>query len=119
MILVPGPDPSTDWTKIKGATDWLAAHAARPETDILSICTGIYLCASAGILKGKKACGPRGLQGDLAKKFEGVEWVGEEMRWVRDGNVWSSGESLPHSLSFRPFIRFFAVECCLSPPSDH
>ncbi|KAL2132018.1 hypothetical protein VTI74DRAFT_4302 [Chaetomium olivicolor] len=91
IILVPGPDPSLDWSDRKDATDWLAAHAARPETDILSICTGIYICGAAGLLKGKKACGPRGLQGDLAKKFEGVNWVGEELRWVRDGNLWSSG----------------------------
>ncbi|KAK3903085.1 hypothetical protein C8A05DRAFT_14935 [Staphylotrichum tortipilum] len=72
VVLVPGPDPSTDWDKIKNATDWLAAHAAQPGTDILSICTGIYLCGAAGILKGRKACGPRGLQGDLAKRFEGA-----------------------------------------------
>lgn len=91
VVLVPGPDPSSNWDEIKGATDWLAAHAARPETDILSVCTGIYLCGAAGLLKGKKACGPRGLQGDLAKKFEGAEWVGEKMRWVKDGNLWSSG----------------------------
>jgi transcriptional regulator GlxA family with amidase domain len=92
-VIVPGPDPLTKWDDIKDATDWLAAHAARPETDILSICTGIYLCGAAGLLKGKKACGPRGLQDHLAKQFEGVQWVGEELRWVRDGNLWSSGES--------------------------
>jgi transcriptional regulator GlxA family with amidase domain len=92
IVLVPGPDPTTDWAKHPEATDWLAAHAAQPKTDILSVCTGIYLCGAAGLLKGRKACGPRGLQGDLAKRFEGVQWVGEELRWVRDGNVWSSGE---------------------------
>ncbi|AEO70041.1 uncharacterized protein THITE_2156026 [Thermothielavioides terrestris NRRL 8126] len=94
IVLVPGPDPTIDWTDgdKKAALEWLAAHAARPETDILCVCTGIYLCGAAGLLKGKKACGPRALQGDLAKKFEGVEWVGEELRWVRDGNFWSSGE---------------------------
>ncbi|EAQ93649.1 hypothetical protein CHGG_01884 [Chaetomium globosum CBS 148.51] len=90
VVLVPGPDPATDWTKHPEATDWLAAHAARAETDILSVCTGIYLCGAAGLLRGRKACGPRNLQGDLAKKFEGVQWVGEEMRWVKDGNLWSS-----------------------------
>ncbi len=92
VVLVPGQDPAINWDDKKEATDWLAAHAATPETDILSVCTGIYLCGAAGLLKGKKACGPRGLQGQLAKKFEGVEWVGEKVRWVRDGNFWSSGE---------------------------
>ncbi|KAK4097914.1 hypothetical protein N658DRAFT_433061 [Parathielavia hyrcaniae] len=93
VVLVPGPDPLSNFDDIRDATDWLASHAARPETDILSICTGIYLCGAAGLLRGKKACGPRGVQGHLAKKFEGVQWVGEELRWVRDGNLWSSGES--------------------------
>ncbi|SPQ17841.1 e8fd80f6-715d-48da-bd18-63d5428cde73 [Thermothielavioides terrestris] len=76
IVLVPGPDPTIDWTDgdKKAALEWLAAHAARPETDILCVCTGIYLCGAAGLLKGKKACGPRALQGDLAKKFEG--WRG-------------------------------------------
>jgi transcriptional regulator GlxA family with amidase domain len=111
IILVPGPNPTTDFGPLKDATDWLAAHAARPETDILSVCTGIYVCGAAGLLKGRKACGPRGLQGDLAKKFEGVEWVGDEVRWVRDGNFWSSGEfqftSLPTYLphGFVPFVK--------------
>jgi transcriptional regulator GlxA family with amidase domain len=73
---------------------WLAAHAARQETDILSICTGILVCGEAGLLKGKKACGPRGLQDELAKRFDGVEWVGDELRWTRDGNIWSSGKQL-------------------------
>lgn len=89
---MPGPDPITKYDNLKDATDWLAAHAARPETDILSVCTGVYLCGAAGLLKkGTKACGPRGLQGDLAKRFEGVQWLGEELRWVKDGNFWSSG----------------------------
>ncbi|KAL1841600.1 hypothetical protein VTJ49DRAFT_6910 [Mycothermus thermophilus] len=91
VILVPGPDPALDFSAFKDATSWLAAHAARPETDILSICTGILIVGEAGILKGKKACGPRGMQDELTKRFEGVKWVGEELRWVRDGNVWSSG----------------------------
>ncbi|KAL2168107.1 hypothetical protein VTG60DRAFT_371 [Thermothelomyces hinnuleus] len=91
IVLVPGPDPTTDFSKLTEATDWLAAHGARPETDILCVCTGIYLCGAAGLLKGKRASGPRGLQRDLAKKFEAVQWVGEELRWVRDGNLWTSG----------------------------
>ncbi len=94
IVLVPGPDPTIKWEEKKEATDWLAAQAASPGTDILSVCTGIHLCGAAGLLKGKKACGPRGVQADLAKKFEDVDWVGEKVRWVKDGNIWSSGESL-------------------------
>lgn len=110
VVVVPGPDPLTNWDEIKDATDWLAAQAARPGTDILSICTGIYLCGAAGLLKGKKACGPRNLQGHLAKQFEGVQWVGEELRWVRDGNLWSSGEL--------NFLEVLSLVMGNSPPSD-
>lgn len=94
IVMVPGPDPTLKWGK--GVLDWLRGHAARTEkTDILSICTGIYLCGEAGLLKGKKACGPRGLQKELGERFEGVKWVGEELRWVDDGNFWSSGMYSP------------------------
>ncbi|KAK3397954.1 class I glutamine amidotransferase-like protein [Sordaria brevicollis] len=95
IVLVPGPDPKIDLYSDKAPLEWLAGHAnnAEKKTDILSVCSGIYLCGAAGILKGKKACGPRGLQGDLRKRFESqeVDWVGEELRWVVDGNLWSSG----------------------------
>lgn len=89
ILLVPGPDPRSTYEK--SITDFLAAHAARPETDILSVCTGIFLCGEAGLLKGKKVCGPRGMQSELRAKFEGATWLGEELRWVQDGNFWSCG----------------------------
>ncbi|KAK3942137.1 class I glutamine amidotransferase-like protein [Diplogelasinospora grovesii] len=89
IVLVPGPDPNMTWDK--PVTNWLAAHGAQETTDVLSVCTGIYLCGEAGLLRGKKVCGPRGLQGQLKKKFEGATWLGEELRWVKDGNFWSSG----------------------------
>ncbi|CCC10390.1 hypothetical protein SMACR_02961 [Sordaria macrospora] len=94
IVLVPGPDPKINLQEDPAALSWLAGHANNTKkTDILSVCSGIYLCGAAGILKGKKACGPRGLQGDLRTRFGGQEviWVGEELRWVGDGNLWSSG----------------------------
>ncbi|KAK3328827.1 class I glutamine amidotransferase-like protein [Apodospora peruviana] len=89
IVLVPGPDPNS--VIDDASKKWLAAHAARKETDILCVCTGVYVCGAAGILNGKKVSGPRGLQDDLKKKFEGVTWVGDELRWTSDGNFWSSG----------------------------
>jgi len=87
IVVVPGPDPSSKYEK--STLDWLAAHAARKETDILSVCTGIFICGEAGLLKGKKACGPRGMQAQLRAKFGGVTWLGEDLRWIQDGNFWS------------------------------
>ncbi len=89
IVFVPGPDPSSEVTK--EAADWLALQAARQETDILSVCTGIYVCGAAGLVKGRSVCGPRLLQGELKKKFEGGTWVGANYRWWQDGNFWSSG----------------------------
>jgi len=91
IVLIPGPDPSS--VVDEESKKWLAAHAAVQSTDILSVCTGAYICGAAGILKGRKFCGPRSLQGDLKSKFgsQEVDWVGGELRWVRDGNIWSSG----------------------------
>jgi hypothetical protein len=54
-------------------------------------CTGCFLLAESGVLKGKRASGPRALVGDLRKRFPGTEWI-DGKRWVSDGNVWSSGE---------------------------
>lgn len=101
VVLVPGPDPRETWED--GALAWLRsqAHGAEAEagndtgartTDVLSVCTGAYVCGRAGLLTaGRRVCGPRGFQADLRRTFEGVEWVGHERRWERDGNFWSSG----------------------------
>lgn len=104
MVLVPGPDPGATYDP--DALDWLRRQAGmngRGEghktttkrtaktTDILSICTGIYVCGAAGLLGGRRACGPRGLQRELAAMYPTCDLVGHELRWVRDGNLWSSG----------------------------
>ena len=91
IVLVPGPPPDGKWGE--DVLEWLRAQMATQSTDCLSVCTGIYLFGEAGLLKGKKACGPRGLQGDILKKYPGVTLLGHELRWVQDGNFWSSGKS--------------------------
>ncbi|KAH7171157.1 class I glutamine amidotransferase-like protein [Dactylonectria macrodidyma] len=89
IVVIPGPDPQVSLEE--GGLEWLRAQFKTPGVDILSVCTGIYICGAAGILEGKSASGPRGLQDDLVKKFPGVKLVGEKYRWVQDGNLWSSG----------------------------
>ncbi|KAH7047311.1 class I glutamine amidotransferase-like protein [Macrophomina phaseolina] len=91
VVFVPGVDPTASFSS--ETTDWLAAHGAHERTDVLSVCTGIYLCGQAGLLKGRKVCGPRDLQQDLTQRFNGhgATFLGHELRWVQDGNFWSSG----------------------------
>jgi transcriptional regulator GlxA family with amidase domain len=91
ILFIPGPDPAAQHGD--DVKKFVRGHFENKETDILSVCTGIYLCGAAGILEGRKASGPRGLQSDIKKKFPGVKLVGENYRWVQDGNLWSSGES--------------------------
>lgn len=91
VLLVPGPDPSATWDK--KTLEFLSEHAQVETTDVLSVCTGILLCAAAGITDGKKVCGPRGMQGDLRKKYPGTNFVGKKYRWTQDGNLRSGGKS--------------------------
>ncbi|KAH7364343.1 PfpI endopeptidase-like protein [Rhexocercosporidium sp. MPI-PUGE-AT-0058] len=93
IILVPGPNPSSIFGE--DALDFLRAHATwrgddGEGVDILCVCTGAYMLGQSGILKGKNASGPRALVPGLKKKFPDVNWV-DDKRWVKDGNIWTSG----------------------------
>ncbi|KAI9150398.1 Isonitrile hydratase [Paramyrothecium foliicola] len=89
IVLVPGPDPAATWSK--AVTDFLHGHFICEKTDVLSVCTGIFLCGAAGLLEDRTVCGPRGLQDVLRKKYPKAQFVGEKLRWVQDGNLWTSG----------------------------
>lgn len=90
IVLVPGPDPSASWEQ--PILDFLRGHFQCKDTDVLSVCTGILLCGAAGLLDGRTACGPRGMQDIIQKKHPTAKLVGEKYRWIQDGNFWSSGE---------------------------
>lgn len=98
IVVVPGPDPTSEYAE--AGLEWLRKQAATPGVDIICICTGIFVCASAGIVDGKKASGPRGLQAMIKKKFPEVDLVGDRYRWVQDGNFWSSGTCLAVNTSY-------------------
>ena len=87
ILFVPGPDPGM--IPSEGAQTFLRSHMEN-KTTILSVCTGIFPLAHAGIVKGKQATGPRPLLPELEKKFPETQW--KDRRWVHDGNVWTSGK---------------------------
>lgn len=92
IVLVPGPDPSTVAFEA-GAVDWLRRQGEVETTDILSVCTGIFVCGEACLLRSRTACGPRGLQVEIRDRFGPNNVLrGTELRWVQDGRFWSSGE---------------------------
>jgi hypothetical protein len=94
ILLVPGPDPSVIFDEevfrfVRGHTDWQGKNGER--TDLLSVCTGCFVLAQSGVLKGKRASGPRAIVPSLKSKFVDTKWV-DDKRWVKDGNIWTSGK---------------------------
>jgi len=94
VLLVPGPDPALIFDEevlefVRGHTAWKGVDGKR--TDVLSVCTGCFVLAQSGVLKGKVASGPRAIVPALKKKFPDTKWV-DDKRWVHDGNIWSSGK---------------------------
>ncbi|KAI0460204.1 hypothetical protein F5B21DRAFT_136343 [Xylaria acuta] len=95
IVYVPGPDPYADFPE--GALEWLRKQGATEGVDILSVCSGIVLCGAAGLVKGRAICGPRGLQDYIKQKgYEPKSMRGHELRWIQDGNFWSSGMLRPY-----------------------
>ncbi|KAB8303354.1 hypothetical protein EYC80_004786 [Monilinia laxa] len=93
IIMVPRPDPSTVSCQdtrlfLKSHAEWRESNGEK--TDILSVCTEIFLVAQSGILKELNASGPRALVPSLKKEFPDTKWV-DDRRWVVDGNIWSCG----------------------------
>ncbi|KXH37545.1 ThiJ/PfpI family protein [Colletotrichum simmondsii] len=77
ILLVPGPDPAASWDEetlafLRGHADEEGEGGKGRRTDVLSVCTGAFLCGAAGILEGRRVCGPRGLQDVLKKRFPGA-----------------------------------------------
>lgn len=96
IVLVPGPDPAATFEEqvlkfVQGHAAWKGEDGKT--TDVLSVCTGVILLSQSGILKGKKASGPRAIVPKLRKQFPDVEFI-DDKRWVHDGNVWTSGKSV-------------------------
>lgn len=72
---------------------FLRGHYEAGDTDILAICTGVFVCGYAGILDGKWATGPRALVPMLREMFPRAKGWDETRRVVRDGRAWSCGLS--------------------------
>lgn len=87
ILLIPGPDP---WAyEPSEAVDGFIRGHFESGTDVLTVCTGAYPAAYAGIFNGRKVTAPRALVPELRKKFPEAKW--EDKRWVSDGNLWSGG----------------------------
>jgi transcriptional regulator GlxA family with amidase domain len=102
IVLIPGPDPAKAFEEevlefVSVHARWKGEYGRR--TDILSVCTGCILLGQSGSLRGMNATGPKAIVPMLRKKFPDTKWV-DDKRWVKDGNIWSSGKSY----NFLPFV---------------
>lgn len=97
LVMIPGPPPG-----MRPSEDVLRFVRSHVEAgvELMTICSGVFVAAYAGLLDGKKATGPRGVLDMLEKDFPNVEWV--DKRYTRDGRIWSSGKwQICHSLISR------------------
>jgi transcriptional regulator GlxA family with amidase domain len=67
---------------------WIAARARRARR-VVSVCTGAFLLAEAGVLDGRRATTHWAAAAELARRYPRVE-VDPEPIFVRDGRVWTS-----------------------------
>ena len=86
LLIVPGgqgsrrPDPEL--------TAWLRAHGRQADR-LVSVCTGAFLLAEAGLLDGRRVTTHWAYCGSLAARYPRVSVEGEPI-FVRDGNVATS-----------------------------
>lgn len=95
---LPSPSSSIDTLVVAGGEgansvgaeliDWIRQRAQQARR-VVSICTGAFLLASAGLLNGKRAATHWLYCDDFAERFPAVE-VDADSIFVRDGSIWTS-----------------------------
>ncbi len=68
--------------------EWIRQTATNVER-VASVCTGTFIAAAAGLLRGKRAATHWAYADRLAEMYPDID-VDLNAIWVRDGNVWSS-----------------------------
>jgi transcriptional regulator GlxA family with amidase domain len=89
VLIVPGGDGSRRLLTHSGFLAWLQVQQTRVEV-MASVCTGALALARAGLLAGKRATTHHDAF-DRLPELEPTVTVVRNARYVRDGNVWTSG----------------------------
>jgi len=89
VLVVPGGVVTAELERPEVAA-WIAAQAATSELTV-SICTGAFLLARAGLLDGRTATTHWEDLADMRAMFSRVEVVGRDgLRWVDEGRIITS-----------------------------
>jgi putative intracellular protease/amidase/YHS domain-containing protein len=83
IIVIPGGSRAV--SKDKRVTDWVAKAVPQAEAT-LSVCTGVFVLAQAGLLDGKEATTHHGAIGVLRQQFPKIT-VHADRRVVDNGNI--------------------------------
>jgi transcriptional regulator GlxA family with amidase domain len=85
-VVVPGGEGTRDTDPV--IVEWLRAHASRARR-VVSVCSGAFLLAEAGLLAGRRATTHWRVCGTLARRYPDVQ-VDPEPIFVRDGPIATS-----------------------------
>jgi putative intracellular protease/amidase/YHS domain-containing protein len=84
IIVIPAQSPASEKTK-----EWI--RTATKSTDVtMSVCNGVFVLASTGLLSGKAATAHHGSYVDLERRFPDIQ-VKRGVRFVEAGNLASAG----------------------------
>jgi transcriptional regulator GlxA family with amidase domain len=90
ILMIPGPPPGM--VIEESVLAFVRAHVTSG-VDLLTVCSGVFVAAQAGVLDGKHATGTRGVADMLARDYPAVKW--EDKRYWNDGRIWTSGTYPP------------------------
>ena len=104
VIVIPAQDDSTE-----AMLNWI--RKATQSTDVtMSVCTGAYVLAATGLLKGKAATTHHTAYSDLEMKFPDIQ-VKRGARFIEEGNLATAGGlTSGMDLALRVIGRYFGAE---------
>jgi transcriptional regulator GlxA family with amidase domain len=104
VLVIPAQSASS-----KGVLDWIRESSKNADVT-MSVCTGAYLLAATGLLKGKAVTTHHGSYVDLGRKYPDIQ-VKRGARFVEVGNLASAGGlSSGIDLAFRVVERYFGSD---------